>query len=109
MRITSTGMPDATGTSSVSGSGPVQETSRAEAPASATAAPAQSAGRSGGGPLQAAALQPTLAALKDLPEIDEAKVASIRDALAKGEIKFDAAKLAGLISRYHASGEEGRG
>jgi len=40
-------------------------------------------------------------ALANMPEIDLAKVAAVRDALAKGEITFDAGKLAGLIARYH--------
>jgi negative regulator of flagellin synthesis FlgM len=50
-----------------------------------------------------AMLQGARAALKDMPEIDAAKVAAVRDALAKGEITFDPAKLAGLIARYHGS------
>lgn len=54
-------------------------------------------------PLQSAVLQPALAALRDMPEIDQAKVAALRDALAKGELPFDAAKLAGLIQRFHGS------
>jgi negative regulator of flagellin synthesis FlgM len=52
-------------------------------------------------PLQSAVMQPALAALRDMPDIDHAKVAALRDALAKGELPFDAAKLAGLIARFH--------
>jgi negative regulator of flagellin synthesis FlgM len=40
-----------------------------------------------------------------MPEVDEAKVAAVREALARGEIQFDAAKLAGLIARYHGGRE----
>lgn len=55
----------------------------------------------GTGELQSAVLQPALAALREMPEIDHAKVAELRDALAKGELPFDAGKLAGLIERFH--------
>ena len=51
--------------------------------------------------LQSSTLQPALAAMHDMPEIDEAKVAALRDALAKGELPFDPVKLAGLIERFH--------
>ncbi|UCV08966.1 hypothetical protein [Dechloromonas denitrificans] len=51
--------------------------------------------------LQSAVLQPALAALRDMPEIDPAAVKTLRDALAKGEVPFDAGRLAGLIERYH--------
>jgi len=54
-------------------------------------------------PLQSAVLQPALAAMKEMPEIDFEKVALLRDALAKGELSFDASKLAGLIQRFHGS------
>jgi negative regulator of flagellin synthesis FlgM len=54
-------------------------------------------------PLQSAVLQPALQALKDMPEIDQEKVDMLRDALAKGELPFDPAKLAGLIQRFHGS------
>jgi len=45
-----------------------------------------------------AAAQEALAAM---PEIDSARVAAVRDALARGEIRFDAQRLAGLIERFH--------
>ncbi len=68
------------------------------------ATPARSPGRSsGGGDLQSGVLQPALAAMRDMPEIDESRVAELRDALARGDIPFDAGKLAGLISRYHGT------
>lgn len=52
-------------------------------------------------PLQAATLGPAQAALEAMPEIDNARVAAVRDALARGEIQFDAKRLAGLIERFH--------
>lgn len=55
---------------------------------------------------QSAVLESAQAALHGLPEIDEAKVAALRDALARGEVRFDAGKLAGLIQRYHSGGGE---
>lgn len=39
--------------------------------------------------------------LAALPEIDAARVAEIKDALARGEITFDPRKLAGLVVRHH--------
>jgi negative regulator of flagellin synthesis FlgM len=54
-------------------------------------------------PMQSDVLQPALAALRDMPEIDHAKVAELRDALARGEVRFDAARLAGLIQRFHGA------
>jgi negative regulator of flagellin synthesis FlgM len=40
-------------------------------------------------------------ALRALPDFDAARVAELRDALAKGELPFDAGRLAGLIQRFH--------
>lgn len=57
--------------------------------------------RADGGPSLSANLQVAQAALQALPDVDEAKVAALREALARGEVHFDASKLAGLISRYH--------
>lgn len=73
---------------------PAIDTAPADAAAPA-AAPAQSAA------LQSAVLQPALAALRALPEIDHERVAALRDALARGELPFDAGRLAGLIERFH--------
>lgn len=67
------------------------EATTAGAAASAAAAPA----------LQSDVLQPALAALRDMPDIDHERVAQLRDALAKGELPFDAGKLAGLVQRFH--------
>jgi len=54
-------------------------------------------------PLQSAVLQPALAAMREMPDIDHAKVAALRDALAKGEMPFNASRLAGLIQRFHGT------
>jgi negative regulator of flagellin synthesis FlgM len=36
-----------------------------------------------------------------MPDVDQTKVAALRDALSKGEIRFDANRLAQLIQRFH--------
>ena len=113
MRITPQGPPDTSGIGT--GTAPVQDTTRVDGPAAMSGANASS-GQAGAGSttnttnitLQSAVLAPAMDALAALPEIDHAKVAAIRDALAKGEIRFDAGKLAGLITRYH-SGNGGQG
>ena len=51
------------------------------------------------------ALDAARAAMGDSQEIDTARVAEIRAALAAGDIRFDAAKLAGMIQRYHGGHE----
>lgn len=87
----------------IMGTGPVGAPVAAAAPGAAAvdrAAPAAAA-VGGAGELQSGVLQPALAALKELPDIDHAKVAALREALARGEIPFDPAKLAGLIERHH--------
>ena len=53
------------------------------------------------GELASEVLKPAQATLAAMPEVDEVKVAALRDALAKGEIKFDANRLSQLIQRYH--------
>ncbi len=55
------------------------------------------------GSADGALLQAARAQLQQMPEIDHAKVAQVRAALERGEISFDAGKLAGLIARYHGS------
>jgi negative regulator of flagellin synthesis FlgM len=81
------------------------EVSRIEpaAPVSAAATSATSAPNS----MQSSVLAPAITALRDLPEIDQSKVAMLRDALARGELPFDASKLAALIERYHQAGRSG--
>ncbi len=77
---------------------------RTAAPAGVEAATqAGTSGASGkpAGALQSEVLQPAMAALRDMPEIDHERVAELRDLLAKGELPFDAGRLAGLIQRFH--------
>jgi len=88
MRIT-TSTPDGMAVQRVADSAPVEAAEAVQA-----AAPA---------PLQSAVLQPALQAMREMPEIDQEKVDMLRDALAKGELPFDPAKLAGLIQRFHGS------
>jgi negative regulator of flagellin synthesis FlgM len=88
MRI-STSTPDGLAVQRVADSAPVDA---AEAVAAPTPAP-----------LQSAVMQPALQAMREMPEIDQEKVDMLRDALAKGELPFDPAKLAGLIQRFHGS------
>lgn len=51
--------------------------------------------------LASATLRPAQQALAELPEIDAAKVQRLREALANGEISFDADRLAALVQRFH--------
>jgi negative regulator of flagellin synthesis FlgM len=83
-------------TPGVAAATPVSEAARTDA-----ATPATASRPAGGDALQSAALQPALDALRQLPDVDHAKVAALRDALAKGDLPFDPAKLAALIERYH--------
>lgn len=62
-------------------------------------APAAAAGAAPA--LQSEVLQPAAKALAAMPDFDAARVAELRDALAKGELPFDAGRLAGLIERFH--------
>lgn len=89
MRITSNGAAGVNAPGTVSGNGPV------EAPAAvAPTAPAA---------LQSSTLQPAMEAMRAQPEIDQARIDALREALARGEVPFDADKLAGLIERFHGS------
>lgn len=85
MKITSTGVA------------PIIVTDRAPGSGATAAAPAAAAAPA----LQSAVLHPAQQALAALPEIDPAKVQALRDALAKGEIRFDAERLAALVQRFH--------
>jgi negative regulator of flagellin synthesis FlgM len=54
--------------------------------------------------LQSAVLKPAMKAMKLMPDVDEAKVAQLRDAISNGTLpSFDPGKLAGLIQRFHGS------
>lgn len=95
MRVTGKGQAD---TASVSGakrsSGAAGRAPVAQAPVGAPV-----------GGLQTAVLQPALAALRDMPDIDRSRVEELRAALANGEVPFDASRLAALIERYHGGHE----
>jgi negative regulator of flagellin synthesis FlgM len=52
-------------------------------------------------PLQSAALESALAALDGMPEIDQARVAELREQLERGHLPFNAGKLAALITAWH--------
>lgn len=80
------------------GAQPVTVAAPAEAPAAA-AAP-----RAAAPALQSDVLQPAAEALRAMPDFDAARVAELRDALAKGELPFDPGRLAGLIQRFHGGG-----
>ncbi|CAN7537123.1 flagellar biosynthesis anti-sigma factor FlgM [Massilia sp. LjRoot122] len=67
--------------------------------------PAETAAPGAAAPaLQSDVLQPAAAALRAMPDFDAARVAELRDQLAKGELPFDAGRLAGLIQRFHGGG-----
>ncbi|QPF74158.1 flagellar biosynthesis anti-sigma factor FlgM [Roseateles sp. DAIF2] len=85
------------------------ETRVADTAKTAAAAPAVLGASAGAtAALASDVLQPAKAALQGLPEIDQAKVDALREALARGEISFDADRLAQLIQRFHGGGG-GRG
>jgi negative regulator of flagellin synthesis FlgM len=92
MKITSNGTPAATPVAAPAPAAPA-----VLAPAASTTAVAVGASAAG------ALLRSARAQLKQMPEVDAAKVAQVREALERGEIPFDAGKLAQLITRYHGS------
>jgi len=94
MKIASTGLPEAMAAQQVVETSPTDGARPATIPAARAATE-----------LQSAVLQPALAALSAMPDIDAAKVAALQDALARGEISFSPAKIAGLIERYHGNRE----
>ncbi|MDB5748085.1 MAG: flagellar biosynthesis anti-sigma factor FlgM [Massilia sp.] len=69
----------------------------------AAAAPAPVSTPVGAAPaaLESSVLQPAAQLLRAMPDFDAARVAELRDALAKGELPFDPSRLAGLIQRFH--------
>ncbi len=71
----------------------------ADAAPAETARPATAA--AGQRALESSVLQPALKAMQAMGDIDHERVAQLRDALAKGELPFDAGKLAGLIQKFH--------
>ncbi|KMN38307.1 MULTISPECIES: flagellar biosynthesis anti-sigma factor FlgM [Chromobacterium] len=48
-------------------------------------------------------MAPAVAELRALPDIDLKRVEEVRAALARGEVRFDAARLADLVEQYHRS------
>ncbi len=89
---------------SVPNSGASADTSAVQRSSAAAASSVKSASGAAGAasaPLQSEVLQPAMAALAAMPEIDHERVSELRDALARGELPFDAARLAGLIQRFH--------
>lgn len=85
------------------GAQPVAATAQAEAPAAA-AGTARAAASHSAMALESEVLQPAAQALRAMPDFDAARVAELRDALAKGELPFDPGRLAGLIQRFHGGG-----
>jgi|ADGO01.1.fsa_nt_gi negative regulator of flagellin synthesis FlgM len=86
--------------------GPVGVSAPTEATSTdATNASTSAVAQSSTAPLQSAVLQSAVAALNQMPDIDHARVSALRDALAKGELPFDAGKLANLIESWHRSGK----
>ena len=76
---------------------------QAGSPATAPAAGPAGAPNLSDAALESSVLQPAQGALKALPDFDAARVAELRDALSKGELPFDAGRLAGLIQRFHGA------
>jgi negative regulator of flagellin synthesis FlgM len=76
----------------------------ADVGSSAAAAPPTSTTAAESPESQSAVLKPALAAMDALPAMDQARVAKIRDALMRGDLPFDAGRLASLVQRYHGSG-----
>ena len=76
----------------------IRETNAAQPAEPGAARPAV---RVDGEALQSGVLKPAQAELAAMPDVDAARVAEIKAALADGRIQFDAGKLAGLIRRYH--------
>jgi len=81
----------------------IQITPQAGGAAAATpvAVSASASASASAAPLESAVLQPAQSALRALPDFDAGRVAELRDALSKGELPFDAGRLAGLIQRFH--------
>lgn len=96
MKISGTGIPAGPD------AGKAIEAARSEDAAPAAASPQVQAPAA---KLQSAVLQPALAALQSMSDVDQAKVESLRDALARGELPFNPVRLAALIERYHGPRE----
>lgn len=88
MRVTGSNSP-LTGPADVTSTATVKPVTETAAPSAVVAA------------LESNVMKPAQEALAAMPDIDQAKVAALRDALARGEITFDAGRLASLIQRFH--------
>lgn len=88
MRVTGSNSP-LTGPAEVTSAATVKPVAEAAAPSAVAAA------------LESNVMKPAQEALAAMPDIDQAKVAALREALARGEISFDAGRLASLIQRFH--------
>ena len=73
----------------------VQDTAAALPTAAAVVAPDVQVGA------QTASVQRAEAQLAQMPDVDAARVAEIKEALARGDISFNPHKLAQLIQRHH--------
>lgn len=54
--------------------------------------------------VQAASVQRAQVQAAQMPDVDAARVAEIKEALARGDISFNSQKLAQLILRHHGGG-----
>ena len=70
--------------------------------AGAVSVPVQTEASAAPAALQSAVLQPAADALSAMPDFDAVRVAELREALARGELPFDAGRLAGLIQKFHS-------
>ncbi|MET0518967.1 MAG: flagellar biosynthesis anti-sigma factor FlgM [Burkholderiaceae bacterium] len=82
-------------------SGAVSESARVDKTAATLGAAPAVLGAAPATALESSHLQPAQQALAAMPEIDQAKVDALREALSRGEISFDANRLASLIQRFH--------
>ena len=88
--------PTAPAAGSVAAHGDRVESGGAALPmASAVVAPTVQVGE------QAASVQRAAAQLAEMPDIDTARVADLKAALARGEIAFNPQRLAQLVLRHH--------
>ena len=96
MKISSTGAPGKVVTVRTDST---QESARVAASAAAVVAPDVHVGA------QTVRVQAAQAQLAAMPDVDAARVAEIKAALARGEITFDPKKLAQLVVRHHGGKE----
>lgn len=92
MKLTSVGAPGAVAAGRADSAAPA---ARTVAAAASVVAPDSGVGA------QTALVQHAQAAVMAMPEVDDARVAEIKAALARGDISFDPQKLAQLIVRHH--------